>query len=166
MRLWIFILFLSVSFRGAHPLKMTVCDVKYHADKGHLALKFKFFWDDLEATLEQQTGRSLDLTHPSTANDQLIAAFILQHFDLKINDTAIQPRLYRTSVQEAILTAECLGIGFQPASIYRVDVSDRLLLDVFPNQYNLVRFDFFDHGDLTTLRFEKDERRLLVVIKL
>jgi hypothetical protein len=38
----------------AHPLKMCVCDVKHLPESQQLALKFKFFWDDLEATLEKR----------------------------------------------------------------------------------------------------------------
>ena len=71
-----------------HPLKMTVCDVKYQSDKAQLTLKFKFFWDDLESVFEKQTGRLLDLTQPSAENDQLLAVFITQNFDLMINGIA------------------------------------------------------------------------------
>ena len=147
-----------------HPLKMSVCDVKYHADKSQLTLKFKFFWDDLEAVLEKQTGRALTLNKPSPENDQLLAVFINQHFQLKINALPIKPRLYRSSVQDVMLVVECLGEGFRPAPSYQVDLSDQILLDVFPDQYNLVRFDFFGNGNLETMRFEKTERNLVRVI--
>ncbi|MBL7826830.1 MAG: hypothetical protein JNJ57_09380 [Saprospiraceae bacterium] len=143
-----------------HPLKMSVCDVKYHPDKGHLTLKFKFFWDDLEAYLEKQTGRQLTITQRSSENDQVLSAFIHRNFTLKINQMPILPRLYTTSVQDVVLVVESIGQGFQPAASYEVEVTDRLLLDAFSDQYNLVRFDFWNNGNLETMRFEKTEEYL------
>ena len=152
-------LMLSTAHRG-HPLKMTVCDVKYHKEKSQLVFKFKFFHDDLEAYLEKKWSKSLDLTQSSPENDQLIATFIAQHFDLNINGSAVKPRLYRTSIDDVILLAECQGSGFNTATTYEVDLKNIFLMDVFPDQYNLVRFDFWGNGNYETLRFEQKETHL------
>lgn len=149
---------LSLFSLSAHPLKMSVCDVKCAVGQERLLLKFKFFWDDLEATLEKQTGRDLTLTQPSPARDQLLATFINQYFQLKINGLAVKPRLFKTEAQDVLLVVECLGEGFRSAPTYSVEVTNKILLDVFPDQYNLVRFDFWGNGNLETLRFEKAER--------
>jgi hypothetical protein len=154
----LYICALSFFAGSAHPLKMSVCDVKCPVGQERLLLKFKFFWDDLEATLEKKTGRDLTLTQPSPARDQLLATFINQHFQLKINGLSVKPRLFRCEVQDVLLVVECLGEGFRSAPAYSVELNNDILLDVFPDQYNLVRFDFWGNGNLETLRFEKAER--------
>ena len=154
-------LFLGGAFRYMHPLKMTVCDVKYHPDKEQLVFKFKFFRDDLEDVLERRFGKPLDLSLRTPENDQCIAIFIAQNFDLRINGAVIKPRLFQTSIQDVVLLAECQGVGFQKASNYTVDLTDTFMLTDFSDQYNLVRFDFFGNGNLETFRFEKAESHLV-----
>ncbi len=154
-------LLLLTAFKSAHPLKMSVCDVKYHADKSYLTLKFKFFLDDLEAVLEKRSGKNLTLGQPGSENDQALAIFINQYFQLSINGQPVVPRLYRSYPQEVMLVVECMGEGFRAAPVYHIDLSNQLLLDIFPDQYNLVRFDLWGDGNLETFRFEKSERRLV-----
>ena len=153
-------LILPGNFKAAHPLKMSVCDVKLNQETKQLTLKYKFFWDDLEAYLEKQTGRALNITLATAENHQLLATFINQHFYLKMNGVQVIPRLYKTSVQDVVLIVECLGDGFKQATTYDIDLTNRLLLDAYSDQYNLVRFDFWGNGNLETMRFEKSEHRL------
>lgn len=143
-----------------HPMKMSVCDLQYRSEKGHLSLKFRFFLDDLTTALEKQTGRSLSLAQPCPENDQVLAIFINRHFKLNINGVSVKPRLYRTVVDDVVLVLECIGEGFRPSPTYTVQLSNQFLLDVYPSQYNLARFDFFGNGNWETLRFEKAERYL------
>lgn len=156
------LLFFSAA-RPVHPLKICVCDAKYANQQ--FTLKFKFFWDDLEATLEKQTGRALSLNVPSAENDRLVADFVRKNFDLKINALPIQLRHTHSEINDVMLITEFSGDGLQPASQYAVDLTDQILLDVFPDQYNLVRFDFFGTGNLETLRFERAERHLTKTIQ-
>jgi hypothetical protein len=141
-----------------HPLKMCVCDAVYK--QGYLSVKFRFFWDDLEAALEKEQGRALDLTQTSTENLQLLTHFIQRQFQLHINDKKITLRPLGAVIQDAVLVLEYQGQGFIPAVAYEVQVQNSILLDAFPDQYNLVRFDFYGNGNLETLRFEKQERSL------
>ncbi|MDX1912961.1 MAG: DUF6702 family protein [Saprospiraceae bacterium] len=150
----------SQAIASAHPLKMCVCDVKHLPDKQQLVFRFKFFQDDLEATLEKQSGRELDLRRPSPENDRLLDAFVKKDFDLKINGRPVPIRLVKSAFQEPVLQAEWVAEGFSAAESYSIELRNQILLDVFPDQYNLVRFDFFDDGNLETLRFERAERFL------
>ena len=163
LRLLLLLLCLT-AFRPAHPLKMCVCDAKYQAEKGLFSLKFKFFWDDLEAVLEKQTGQELSLTSLSPENDRLVTAFIQRQFDLKINQLPIQIQFTRSSIQDVVLILEFEGKGFRPADAYAIDLTNKILLDVFPDQYNLVRFDLFGDGNLETMRFERNERQLTKMV--
>lgn len=148
-----------------HPLKMCVCDVKYRPDApGMLSFKFKFFWDDLEAVLEKRSGRDLSLNRPSPDNDRLLAEFVRTYFELKIDDRPVPLTLVRSDVQDVVLVVEFTGGPVAASPSYRVDLRNAILLDAFPDQYNLVRFDFFGDGNLTTLRFEKAENRLVKTI--
>lgn len=151
---------LSESSIPSHPLKMCVCDVKHQPESGQLAVKFKFFWDDLEATLEKQTGQNLDLKMPSIQTHQVLDAFVKQHYHLKINGQAVPLRILRSEFQDPVLVVEWVVDNFRAAHAYQVELSNQILLDVFPDQYNLVRFDFFGDGNLETMRFERAERFL------
>lgn len=152
-------LFLSGN-TSAHPLKMCVCDVKYRLETRHLTFKFKFFWDDLEAYLEKQSGRDLTITAQTAQNDQLLADFVTRNFLLTINGVPVKLRHTRNELNDVVLAVEFQSEAFTPADTYQIDLSNTILLDAFPDQYNLVRFDFFGNGNLESLRFERAERRL------
>lgn len=153
-------LFLLTAMRPAHPLKMCICQVKYQPETKRLGLTFRFFWDDLERTLEQQTGRDLTITRISKDNNRLLTDFIKKQFDLTINGKPVVLRHEQSAVDDIVLVVEFSAETFSPAPAYEVDLSNRILLDVFPDQYNIVRFDFFGNGNLETMRFEREERRL------
>ncbi len=159
----LFSLLFFTAARPVHPLKICVCDARYANQQ--FTLKFKFFWDDLETTLEKQTGRDLSLNIPSSENDRLVSEFVRKNFDLKINTLPIQLRHLHSEINDVMLIMEFAGDGFQPADRYTVDLTDQILLDVFPDQYNLARFDFFGTGNLETLRFERSERHLTKTIQ-
>ncbi len=158
--IFLFGLFFLPAMRPAHPLKMCVCQVKYQPEMKRLGLTFRFFWDDMERALEQQTGRDLTLTQVTAENNRLLTDFVKKQFDLKINGKPISLRHLQSSVDDVVLVVEFAAESFTPASAYEVDLSNRILLDVFPDQYNIVRFDFFGNGNLETMRFEREERRL------
>lgn len=158
---FLFGLLFLLSMRPAHPLKMCVCHAKYQPETGRLLLTFRFFWDDLERALEQQTGRDLDLTQITAANNRLLTDFVTKQFDLHINRQQIQLRHTSSSIDDVVLIVEFDAASFTPASVYDIDLSNQILLDVFPDQYNMVRFDFFGDGNLETMRFERAERRLM-----
>lgn len=150
---------------AAHPLKMCVCQAKHVAATGRLHLTFRFFHDDLEWALEKQTGRELDLTKITAENNRLLTQFVQSHFDLNINQQHLSLRPTASSLEDVVLIIEFDADGFKPAPSYQVDLSNSILLDVFPDQYNIVRFDFFGNGNLETMRFERAERRLKREVK-
>ena len=153
------LLFLT-AMRPAHPLKMCVCHVKHHPENHRLHLTFRFFHDDLEWALEKQTGRALDLTQITADNNRLLTDFVKKQFDLTINRKHLTLRHTASSVEDVVLIVEFDADGFTPAPKYEVDLSNSILLDVFPDQYNIVRLDFFGNGNLETMRFEREERKL------
>ena len=145
---------------AVHPLKMCVCQAKHVSATGRLHLTFRFFHDDLEWALEKQTGRELDLTKITAENNRLLTQFVQNHFDLNINQQHLTLRPTAASLEDVVLIIEFDAEGFKPASSYQVDLTNSILLDVFPDQYNIVRFDFFGNGNLETMRFEREEKRL------
>jgi len=151
---------LLVAAQPVHALKMCVCDAKYHPDAQQLTLKFKFFWDDLEATLEKQTGRELDLTKINADNNRLLADFVRKQFELKINNSAIDLQLVRSEIQDVVLLVEFTSQILPAAKSYAIDLRNEILMDAFSDQYNIVRFDFFGDGNYETMRFERAERHL------
>ncbi|MBL7791615.1 MAG: hypothetical protein JNK77_04800 [Saprospiraceae bacterium] len=161
----LFALAINPSPPTPHPLKMCVCDVKYRQESQRLHLQFKFFWDDLEATLEKQEGRELSLTSPSAENERLLSDFVRKHFCMQVNQKNLTLRYLRAEVEDVVLKVSFAADNLESAPTYRIDLTNDILLDVFPDQYNLVRLDFFGDGNLTTLRFERSEKRHEKLIK-
>ena len=162
--LYLAALFLFLCSAGSHPLKMCVCDVKQLPESQQIALKFKFFWDDLEATLEKQSGQKLDLKTPSEQTRRVLDDFLQKNFQLKINGQILPFRFERLEFQEPVLLVEWRVDHFKPGPQYFIELQNQILLDVFSDQYNMVRFDFFGDGNLETLRFERAERFLTKTI--
>ncbi|NUO03506.1 MAG: hypothetical protein HUU01_23070 [Saprospiraceae bacterium] len=144
---------------------MSVCDVKYLPENNQFTLKFKFFWDDLQATLEKETGKKISLTQVNPENDRLVADFVRRQFDLKVNNNFITLQHVRSEVQDVVLLVEFSGKSLRPASSYAIDLRNEILMAAFSDQYNIVRFDFFGDGNYETLRFERAERHLTKTVK-
>lgn len=153
------------AFTPAHPLKMCVAHAQYNKSSAQFSVKFRFFWDDLEPVLEKRTGKSLDLRQVSAENNQIVSDFVAAHFQMNINDLPIVFKHQASSVEDVVLVVEFTGEGFRPAAEYKVEVQNSLLLDVYPEQYNLLRMDFFGNGNLETMRFERQERYLIKTIR-
>lgn len=159
------LLALLPAFNPAHPLKMCVAHAKYDTSNQQFNLKFRFFWDDLEPVLEKRTGKALDLKQVTPENNQIVSDFVASHFQMKINDLPIVLKHRASSVEDVVLVVEFSGEGFRPATEYKVEVQNSLLLDVYPEQYNLLRMDFFGNGNLETMRFERQERYFRKIIR-
>jgi len=153
------------AFAPAHPLKMCVAHAQHNKNTGQFSLKFRFFWDDLEPALEKRTGKALDLRQVTAENNQIVSDFVAAYFHMKINDLPIVFKHRNSSVEDVVLVVEFTGEGFRPATEYKVEVQNSLLLDVYPEQYNLLRMDFFGNGNLETMRFERQERYLSKIIR-
>ncbi len=158
---FLFSLLAMLAMRPAHPLKMCVCQVKSLPETEQLSLVFRFFWDDLERALSQQSGRDLHLTNINAENNRLLSDMVQQQFDLRINGQPMRLRLVQSTVEDVVLVVEFVVDHFPAASVYDVDLGNQILLDAFSDQYNIVRFDFFGNGNLETMRFERAERRLV-----
>ena len=144
-----------------HPLKICTCTARYAEANQEMSLQFRFFTDDLQASLEQQTGKSLNLQVATPENQQLISALISRQFCLKINGNTLSPQVVSYKIDDIVLEIGFTASGIIPASSYQVELRNEILMDVFTSQYNIVRFDFFNDGNLETMRFEKQERLLV-----
>ncbi len=154
-----------VAFTPAHPLKMCVCQAQYQKASSQLQFKFRFFRDDLEATLSKQTGKELHLEQISPENSQVVSAFIFQHFWIKINGQDLPLTFVQSAIDDVVLVMEFKADGLAVKPNTQVDVHNSILLDVFPDQYNIVRFDFSGDGNMQTMRFERQERDLRLTVK-
>ncbi len=125
----------------AHEFYVSVSSVKFKADENRLIIKVRTFTNDLEdAIVNRGFDRpDLDKETESENSPELIANYITDHFMMKVNgDTAnviFLERYYEADVAWSVLQVTNV------AAVKTIEVENKVLMELFDAQTNIVRFD-------------------------
>ncbi len=98
----------------------------------------KFFTDDLEKVLMNGSDKSLHLgqENESIETDPLIEKYVMDHLKININDESIAMRYVGKEVDSDL--THCYFEFFRTPQFITMKVENSLLIDVFPDQQNIV----------------------------
>ena len=121
-----------------HPFYVSVTEIDYKSKNKILEISCKMFTNDLESVLEKKDRVKVDLSHPADKNgaDKLIGEYVASHLHIKVNGREIPFRMIG-SEQESDGTWSYFEADGIPA-IKRIDLSNSLLYDAFPQQINII----------------------------
>jgi len=131
-------LFLVAGAPPAHPLYITVTEIKHNPKDKILEISCKIFTNDLEAVLEKQAKTKVDLSSEKdrAANERLIDEYIEKHLRLKVDGKPAGLH-WVGSEKESDGTWCYLQVNDVPA-VKRIDAVDDLLYDGFSQQINIM----------------------------
>lgn len=140
----IFILALLVlsltSFNTFHKYYFSVTDIEYAKEKQSVQIIVRMFIDDFEKTLKERYDNTLIIDDKNNKKvDTFIQKYLNQKLTIKI-DNKTTSSLYLGKKFEDDLIFCFLEIENIP-SINKIEISNKILFDVFENQQNMVKLN-------------------------
>lgn len=126
----------------AHPFHISLTEIKWNTETEQLEISQKIFWDDLEIAMSGYHDESIDFLNPANKEKlkQQIELYLLAQNQLWVEGKEIRLNFLGYEVEEDAawfyLESEKLS---KPTSI---KVKNSLLIDIFPDQKNVVQFYF------------------------
>lgn len=123
---------------SAHPFYVTVSQIDHNATTRALEITVKFFTDDLERALEQRAGSSpfLGSDREAPTADSELFAYVASHLEIAVDGRATTLRYVGKEVEVDATWCYVEVLDVSPPS--RVTITNRLLLDQFDTQSNIV----------------------------
>jgi hypothetical protein len=135
--LLILLLFLPLQSQ-AHPLHLSITNITY--ENGKLNISMKTFRDDWEVGYFHYHGQPVDFTDPAQRELPWFTNYLFER--LRISETREGPHLAivvdSVGLEEDAMTIEMHAkLPSEPNSLY---IYNALLIDIYPDQTNLVIF--------------------------
>lgn len=123
---------------GAHPLYISVTELKHNPKDKILEVSCKMFTNDLEAALEKMAKTQVDLSaaRDKAASDKLIEVYVDRHLRLKIDGKAATLH-FVGSEKENDGTWSYFQVN-DIATVKQIDVINDLLYDSFDQQIGIM----------------------------
>ena len=123
---------------GSHPFYVCICEIDYKSENKSLEISLRIFTDDLENTLQDWGSKKPYLGESNEIDeaDSFLKKYILQVLNIEIDDKK-QMLNYLGKEVEQELTWIYLEANNIP-DFDKITISNRLLLQSFPSQTNLV----------------------------
>ena len=123
---------------GLHPFHVSVVEVNHNATDKTLEISCKIFTDDLEKVLEQNYKTRVDLINPpnKSAMDTLVKKYITSHLFLSADGKPVK-LLYVGFERENEAVYGYVQVD-NIVSVKKIDITDKLMHDMFTDQVNLM----------------------------
>lgn len=154
------LLILGIIAGEAHPLHLSITNITY--ENGKLNISMKTFRDDWETAYFHFLGEQIDFSEAGNREIPWFSKYLEDHFYIALEKGEEHLRLKLDTI---ILSEEALQIEMRtelkgkPKSLY---IYNALLTEIFPDQTNLVIFEFMEKE--TGIKF--DVRKHEEVVKL
>ncbi len=126
-----------------HPLRLSLCEIEYDADKELLTINLKLFLTDVnEAIVFDPQSTELAFCQPDEPPkaNQMLLDYLNQFFYVKANDELVELKIQHKRLSgEGDNTA--LWIYFehaQPSPLRSLEIKDAVFTDLFFDQNNIV----------------------------
>jgi len=142
MRLIILLIFLVFfpAWSPAHPLHLSITNITY--ENGMLKVSMKTFRDDWETAYFHFHSKVIDFSDGRQRKNPWFEEYLKDHFKLSVNKDVpeLEIEIDTVTLDEVAMTIEMqCSIPSKTNSLY---IYNALLIDVFPDQSNLVIIGF------------------------
>jgi hypothetical protein len=153
---FILVLLIFHNSYALHPINLSVGDIVYKDKKLHL--KFKFFTDDLQATISQYCKTGMDLMNKGIDGntEKCIERYIAAKFQTSINGVPLKWVYKKAYMNESVVYVEYEAKLENPAGVKSVKITNTLLFDVIAEQKNIINLNLFGKDDIKILVFNND----------
>ena len=151
-------LFFQAIWLVLHPFYVSITTVDYNAGAKRMEISCRIFYDDLEVALKA-TGdvSTIDLINPANRNetDSLIARYLRRCVNLSVNGQPQALHYLGYEIEDDV--AWCYLEAREVTSVHRIAIDNRLLLDQFDRQSNILHVTA--HGIRKSTKLDNPEHR-------
>jgi hypothetical protein len=126
-----------------HPIHVSVTEIEYSEKNKSLQITTRIFIDDLELSIRKQTGKeSLDLLEPGagTTTDQLVSAYLKEHFKVSIDGKPVQYKYLASEIEEPAIV--CYLEIENVKKLKTITVTNTVIQETHDDQSNLVHITY------------------------
>ena len=149
------VLISSILLLWTHPFHVSVCEIEHNADNKSLEITHRIFIDDLEEGINRAYVSDFDLYDPHDRDlvDKRIGEYLLDHFKIYLNGKEASANyLGHEADTEAIW---CYVEIEKVKSLKVVTVENSLLMEVFPDQSNIIHINY--EGEVKSIQLAGDK---------
>ena len=147
---------LTVLLSMQHKFYLSKTTIEYNPSSGMYEGTIKFFTDDLENALTNKTGKSTSFSKLNEVEiDQLVGQYITERLEIQLDQVPLNWRVVGHELENDI--TYCYVEGYAPQAFNQVSIRCDFMLELFPDQQNLI--DFKAHGKTQSLVLTKDRNR-------
>ena len=153
----IFLVGFNVPF-SAHEFHVSKCQIEYNAGENSLQISLHIFIDDLEEALRQRGKDGLFLCTEREAKEAVtyLVEYLNDRLNIEVDKKKVKPEFVGKEISEDLAAVWCYLEVKQVNELSSISVSNKLLLEVFEDQKNIVSikgpgnkkgFFLFQNGD-------------------
>ena len=125
----------------AHVFYVSVTRVKWNVEDARLDVSVRIFTDDLEEAVMAEGGPRLRLwtAQAREDRDRHVSAYLLSRLDFRVNGQ--ERELTWAGMEDALDATSCLVQITNVDRVASIEVENRILIDMFDTQANVMRFE-------------------------
>ncbi len=125
----------------AHVFYVSIARVKWNADEARLDVSVRIFTDDLEEAILAEGGPRLRLwtDQARVDRDRYVADYLAERLVFRVNGA--DRKLTYVGVEDALDATACLAQIVDVEHVNTIEVENRILIDLFDTQANVMRFE-------------------------
>ena len=138
-----------------HPFYVSITEIEYNPASQSLEIAMKIFVDDLNTAMETHLPERIWLgdSQENTQANLLLQQYLLNRVQIKVNETPVTFQWIGREIEEDACWVY-LEVPKIP-TLNSLEISHRLLMEVFPGQSNIVHIRKDKEVKSLTLRKEK-----------
>ncbi|MCY3772484.1 MAG: hypothetical protein OXG98_10760 [Gemmatimonadetes bacterium] len=132
---------LRPSVARAHVFYVSIARVKWNADEARLDVSVRIFTDDLEEAIVAEGGPRLRLWTDQAREDRdrHVSDYLASRLAFRVND--VDRQLTYVGMEDALDATACLVQITGVDRVETIEVENRILIDMFDTQANVMRFE-------------------------
>ena len=142
---------------GFHPIHISVTNMDYDMDKQLFEVSFRIFWDDFETIIWRNYDVNLKLTQQDERKDKELyfSKYIFDHFLIKADAKLLHGSFKKGEIKELSIW---MDFSFScPPDIKKLEIENRIMMDMFDDQTNLLIVRFKEVEKAYTLKLGKEK---------
>jgi len=139
-----------------HPFYVSITSIDHNQQAQRVEISCRIFFDDLEAALKADSHREVDLIKGADRQviDSLLGSYLRRHLRLSVNGKALQLQYLGYEIEDDV--AWCYLEAGNVPRVRQLTVDNRLLLDQFPKQSNIMHVTA--NGQRKSTKLDNPER--------
>jgi hypothetical protein len=121
-----------------HPIHVTVIEIEHIESSSALEISCKIDTDDFEKALKKRFNTKIDLLNPSTVQqmDEQVKQYILEKFQVKINDSLISLNYLSFEQDDDAIVA--LFQSSNITNVKKAEIKNSLLYELYTKQMGII----------------------------